>query len=385
MTAQELQDLNEAVRTFKSLHSDVEAEMKKYGEASGATLAKLDALNDRLTEIETGFKEFAGAKNRKGRDVSSNTGGYSEERKTFIEALRKNWTPEQAQAKGLSLSTDTAGGFTAPGDYVAEMIRTVVEVSAIRSISRVMTIGGPHVHMPKRTQTTAASWVAELGTRAETQNPAFGMENIPVHELYAMTKVSRQLLEDSKFDLDQFLREEFGEQFALAEGTSFISGNAVGKPEGFLTNSQVAFTLNGHATTLQADAVLGITFDIKAPYWPNARYVMSRATLKAVRLLKDSQNQYLWHSGLNSGTQPTLCGFPYTLAEDMPTIASGNFPIAFGDFKRGYLVVDRIVMDVMIDTITSKATGMVEFSARKRVGGQVILAEAIRTLKMATS
>lgn len=376
----DMKEFAEAVAAFRKTQDELLAQTKQFGSGLGDTQAKLDSLNERLNSIEGGL-------NRKTRDVAAPTdpGTYSTERKNFITALRNNWSPAEAQAKGLSLGVETAGGFLSPTDFVQEMLTAVVEISPIRQYARNLRTSLQNVAFPKRTQTATATWVSELGTRAETQNPAFGLEQIPTHEMHAMTKVSRQLIEDSAFDLDAFLREEFSEQFGLTEGTAFISGNAVGKPEGLLTNSSVNYSANGHATELKADGVLGIQFDLKAPYWANARYFMNRSTLKAVRLLKDSQNQYLWQPGLNGITQPNIAGFAYTLCEDLPSVGSGTYPILFGDMRKAYLVADRINMEVLVDPFTSKSTGQIEFSARRRVGGQVILAEAIRSLKMATS
>lgn len=385
MNQNELQQLSEAVQAFKSTHTDLIAQVKQYGQASGDTQAKLDALNERLNEIETGVKEIQGARNRKGRDIPSDPGSYPTDRKNFIEALRKGMSPAEAQAKGLTLGTDTAGGFLAPGTFVDELIKGVVENSPIRSIARVTQISGPNAMIPKRTQTAAATWVGEVGTRSETQLPAYGLENIPTHELHAMAKISQTLLEDSHFDMDAELRMEFADQFALSEGAAFVSGNGTAKPEGFLVATAVQYSLGGHASTLTADGVLGISFDIKVAYMANARYVFNRSTLKAIRQLKDSQNQYLWNPGLNGLTQPQLCGYPYTLAEDMPSVSANLYPIAFGDFARGYRIIDRVQMGVIIDPFSSKSTGQVEFSARRRVGGQVVLPEAIRLLKVAAS
>jgi HK97 family phage major capsid protein len=294
----------------------------------------------------------------------------------------KTWQRLQsAEQKALIVGSDTAGGYLAPPEYINEILMDVVQVSPIRGIARQRSTTRHSVQIPRRITTAAASWVGETGNRPETTNPSFGMQEIRSHELYAMTKVSWAELEDSAFDLEAFLRQEFSVQFAVSEGLAFVSGNATAKPEGFLTNTDVVTINSGDANTITPDSLIALLYEIKEEYLPSARFVLNRSTLKVIRQMKDSVGQYLWAPGIRSDSRPAeILGQPYIVAPDMPSIGASNVPVAFGAFDRGYLILDRIVMEMMTDPYTSKSTGMVEFSARKRVGGQVILAEAIKTL-----
>jgi len=192
-------------------------------------------------------------------------------------------------------------------------------------------------------------------------------------------------LEDSDFNLEAELNMEFSEQFGVAEGVSFVSGDAVGEAEGLLTNTGIAYTPGGHASLLQADGLIDLFFALKDAYARNATWVMRRATIGAARKLKGSDNNYLWQPGLGSSLPATLLDRPYVEAVDMPAIAVDAFPVLFGDFRRGYMILDRIQMSVLRDPFTQASSGAIRFHARKRVGGQVVVAEAIRKLKIATS
>jgi HK97 family phage major capsid protein len=174
---------------------------------------------------------------------------------------------------------------------------------------------------------------------------------------------------------------EFGEQFAKAEGTAFVSGNAVGKPEGFLSNSSVGTVNSGNGTALTADGLISLYHEPKAEYASNGVFVFSRSTLSAIRKLKTAGNDYVFQAGnqLSGGMVATILGAPYIQATDMPSVGAGNKPIAFGDFRRGYMIVDRVNLAILRDPFTQATAGNVRYVARKRIGGQVILAEAIKT------
>jgi len=286
---------------------------------------------------------------------------------------------EDAEKKALTVSNDSTGGYLAPPEYVRELLKTVTEISPIRSIARVRSTGQRSVQVPKRTSTFSAQWVAESGTRSETTGYNVGLEEIPAHEYYAMVDISEQDLEDSVFDLEAEMQSEFATQFAKAEGTAFVSGNSVGKPEGILTNSDVSSVNSGSGTALTADGLLTLVHSIKSEYSRNGTFVFNRTTLADIRKLKDTAGQYVFQAGmmLTGGVTNTILGFPYIEATDMPDVAAGAKPVAFGDFNRGYMIIDRIQMAVLRDPFTQATTGNVRYIARRRVGGQVVQAEAI--------
>ncbi|NPD17586.1 phage major capsid protein [Xinfangfangia sp. D13-10-4-6] len=282
--------------------------------------------------------------------------------------------------KALSVSVDTAGGYLAPVELVREIIKGETEISPVRSLARVRTTAQKSVDIPKRTGQFAAQWVAEQGTRSETPGLAYGVESIPTHEVYALIDISNQMLEDSAFNMEQEISMEAIEQFAVAEGAAFVTGNGVGKPQGFMSAAGVATTISGAATTVTADGLLTLKHAIKTAYTRSANFVMNRTTLGSIRKLKDSTGQYLWMPGIAQGKPNTIDGDPYVELPDMPGEGAGAKPVAYGDFRRAYTWIDRISMEMLRDPYTQATAGNVRFILRKRVGGQVTLAEAIRTL-----
>ncbi len=283
------------------------------------------------------------------------------------------------EKKALTVSNDSTGGYLAPAEYVRELIKDVTEISPIRQIARVRSTGQRSIQIPKRTGQFAAQWVSESGTRSETTGWQVGLEELPAHEHYAMVDISEQDLEDSVFNLEAEMQSEFAEQFAKAEGAAFCTGNAVGKPEGFMTNSSVSEVNSGASAALTADGLISLVHGVKSDYGKNGVFVFNRSTLSAIRKLKDTAGQYILQTGMNleGGAINTILGHPYIEATDMADIGANAYPIAFGDFRRAYMIVDRVSLAVLRDPFTQATTGNVRYIARRRVGGQVIQAEAI--------
>ena len=175
------------------------------------------------------------------------------------------------------------------------------------------------------------------------------------------------------------MQSEFATQFAKAEGTAFVSGHSVGKPEGILTNSSVSSVNSGNGTALTADGLITLVHSIKSEYARSGTFVFNRSTLSAIRKLKDTAGQYVFQAGmmLTGGVTNTILGYPYVEATDMAEVGSSAKPIVFGDFARAYLIIDRVQMSVLRDEMTQATTGNVRYIARRRVGGQVVQAEAI--------
>lgn len=300
------------------------------------------------------------------------------------DAERKALADTNAEYKALSITPDTAGGYLAPVEYVREIIKGVTEMSPFRSAARVRSTASKSVQIPKRTGQFAAVWSAERTTKAETTGLAYGLEEINAYEMYALIDISNQMLGDAAFDMEGEIRTEAEEQFAVAEGKAFIVGTGVGQPEGITVNANVPQVVSGSGTLLTADGLIGLFYGVKTAYARNGVWMLNRSSISAIRKLKDTTNQYLWQPGLNGGIANTILGAPYVEAPDMPSVAANAFPVAFGDFARGYTVVDRIAMEMLRDPFTQATSNAVRFIFRRRVGGQVTNAEAFALQKIST-
>ena len=377
--------------------------IESKGYAPADTVEKVEKLEAALAASEKRLHD-AEVKLARPPMMEGTEGGESApaERKAFFDGYLRHGLERLSaeERKALVVSNDTTGGYLAPTDFVQEIIKAEVLFSPMRELVRVRPTGRGSVTIPKRTGTAAAAWVGESETRVEGQNPAWGSVEIPTHEMYAEVRVSFADLEDSAFDLEALLREEFAEQFGVAEGAAIVSGNGVKKPLGFLDAAAagpatpIAYTASGTAANIagaaagsagQGDPLITLCHAVKSAYARNGKFLLNRLSLGAIRKLKDTTGAYLWAPGVNGAAAPTIAGAPYVEVPDMPDEGSNAFPVAFGDWQRAITLVDRIEMAIGRDPFTVASSGQVKFTARKRIGAQVVLGEAIRLLKCATS
>lgn len=283
----------------------------------------------------------------------------------------------------MSVADDTTGGYLAPPELVRDIIKGVTEISPVRAICRVRTTANKSIMQPKRVGRASARRVSERGTRTDTGNPSWGMVEINAPEMYARISISRQNLEDSAYDLVGEIREDATEQFEVLEGNEWVSGDGVDSYEGILSNTGVETTNSGAATTVTADGLLTLKYGVKTAYARNGTFTLNRSTLGSVRRLKDGNGQYLWMPGIAAGRPNTIDGDPYVEFPDMPSEGAGLKPVAYGDFRRAYTVVDRLAMNMQRDPFTEADSGGIVFRFYRRSGGRVVLSEAIRTLTCA--
>lgn len=295
----------------------------------------------------------------------------------------QGWNYKSLDLKALNLTDDTLGGFFVLPEIIQdEIIRNVVLVSPIRGAARVIQTSSNNVKVPVLTTPTAAAWISETGTRTVSSNPQFGMKDIPTHECYALMLFSRQLLEDSFFDMEKEMAFEFSQQFAKLEGTAFVSGSGVGQPLGILNDPNTSAYTTASSGTLVADDLLTAVhnFPSFAYYMQNAQWAMNLSTLGTIRKFKDSQNRYLWEPGLSLADPPQILNMKYIIAPDMPNIAAGANALVFGDFQRGYRIVDRTQIAVQRLEELYATSAQIGVLAYKRVGGQTVLSEALHPI-----
>lgn len=280
----------------------------------------------------------------------------------------------------------SAGYLLAPPEMQKEIIKNIIEMTPIRSMATVRSIGVSSLKMPRKTGNGSASRVGEIQRRTNTGDPAYGMLEFFTPEMFARMEVSQQMLEDSDYDLFAELREDAAEQFSVREGVESISGTGgSAQLEGILTNADIDFTKSGDANLLTADGMISLYSDLKTAYARTAMWGLNRNTLGAVRRLRENgtTGQYLWAPGIATGAPNTILGASYAEMADLPNVAANSFPVVFADWKKLYVIVDRLTVALQADYTPGADDGLVVFRARRRVGGGVRQAEAGRKLKIA--
>lgn len=302
----------------------------------------------------------------------------------------------QIEAKAMSSGSDPDGGYLVPEELDHEIGRRLAALSPIRAISSVRQVTGSVLKKPFAQDGMAVGWVGETDARPQTTNAQLAELQFPTMELYAMPAATSSLLEDSAIDIDSWITSEIEAAFAEQESSAFVTGDGINKPSGFLTASTVDDTswswgnlgyvatgTDGAFGADPSDRLIDTIYSLKSGYRQNAKFVMNRKTQATIRQFKDADGNYMWQPPAAPGQQALLHGFAVVEAEDMPDIASDSMSVAFGDFERGYLVVDRAGVSVLRDPYSAKP--YVLFYTTKRVGGGVQNYEAIKLIKFGTA
>lgn len=373
---------------------------KKVDEIGEAMLKAAEAKDaaekearDRIEKLEAKLNKAPGMEGRSESEEKSEMDSR-EYKAAYVKGLRKGYdylSPEERKA--LSVGGDPQGGYLVRPEQSSQIIKKVFETSPMREVATVETIGVMELEIMDDTDEADAGWTGETASRTDTDEPDLAMRKIVVHEIYAKPKASQTLLDDANMDVESWLSQKVAAKFSRMENTAFITGNGVTRPRGIM--SYAAATSNNVANAerkvyqratagsnvIAADDIKTLYYDLKAPYLPGAVWLMPRLIELEVSKLKATTGNYLWQPGLQPGQPRTVLGQPLHRMEDIvATMADNTLAAAFGDFKQGYTIVDRMGIRVLRDPYSSKP--YIEFYSTKRVGGDVTNFEAFNILKI---
>ncbi len=391
-------DLRYTFESYRLANDERLAEIESRGSADPLVDEKVARIDASLDETRRRIDRVALDRARPALCQDAPRDPLSHEHKAaFVSYIRSGEAGglKRLEAKALSAGSGPDGGYLAPSTIEAEILRRLATISPIRAIATVRTISSGSYKKAFSTTGPASGWVAEAAARPQSNSPTLAELSFPAMELYAMPAATQTLLDDAIVNIDQWIAEEVEAAFAEQEGAAFVSGDGVDKPKGFLAYPTVADAswswgnigvLNSgvagaFAASNPSDILVDLVYALKAGYRQNAAFVMNRKTQAVIRKFKDANGNYLWQPPASAGAPATLLGFPLVEAEDMPNIANNAVSVAFGDFRRGYLVVDRAGVRILRDPYSAKP--YVLFYTTKRVGGGVQDFAAIKGLKFA--
>lgn len=400
--------IEQTARAFEEFKKANDARLDKI-EKAGAT-GDLDA---KLAKIEEDLSTALGLKAELARiEAKSNLQGLfsgDKPEKTayksafFDRFVRKG--EDSAELKDLmrkawSIGTPADGGYALPEELDRTIEKMLRDVSPVRSVANVVQVGTSDYKKLVNVNGIASGWVGETAARPATNTSQFAEVAPPMGEVYANPQVTQHSLDDMFFNVEQELQDQLMEEFAVAEGAAFVSGNGTNKPKGFLAyttaataDSSRAFGTIEHVATgvagdfaasNKADILFTLVSKLKQGYRAGSVWMMNKGLLFEILKFKDTSGQYLWQPSLQaSGISINLLGFPVVEAEDMPAKAADALAIAFGNFRRAYTIVDRMGIRMLRDPYSNKP--YVGFYTTKRVGGAVVNSEAIKVAKFALS
>lgn len=328
-----------------------------------------------LTERPEAAKAEAKVEEKTGRASDSYKSAF------WAQARSRNGMTYEVR-NALQEGTDSEGGYLVPDEFEHTLIQALNESNIIRSRARVITTSNGLHKIPVVASHGNAAWMEEEDAYTESDE-AFSQVNLDAHKVGTLIKVSEELLQDSAFDLESYIRSEFSRRIGDKEEDAFLNGNGTHKPTGILNatgGAQVGVT-TASATAITADEIIDLFYSLKAPYRKNAVWILNDATVKAIRKLKNGTGDYLWQPAIKDGEVPTILGRPYFTSQYAPTIEAAAKVIAFGDFSY-YWIGDRQGISFKRLNELYAGNGQVGFLASKRLDGKLVLPEAIKVLQM---
>ena len=403
-----VESIQQGFADFKKLNDERLAKVEK-GAATGDFEAKLAAVQgdiakalDLKKEIErveakANLQGIIGEHNERNPHKAAYKAAFFKE---FVRKGKDTAELKALEAKAWSVGTAADGGYALPEEIDREIEKLLRDISNVRALANVVTVGTSDYKKLVNVNGIASGWVGETAARPATNTSQLAEVAPPMGELYANPQVTQQALDDLFFNVEGELTAQLLEEFALAEGAAFVSGNGTNKPKGFLAyttaataDSSRAFATIEHiatgvsadfAASNKADVFFSTVAALKKGYRMGAVWMMNKSVLFEALRFKDGQGQYLWQPSIqDSGLGIRLLGFNVEEAEDMPAKAASSLSIAFGNFKRGYTIVDRLGIRMLRDPYTNKP--YVGFYTTKRVGGAVVNSEAIKLIKFSVS
>lgn len=389
------EEFMEAFEAFKETNDERIEQVENRVTADTVTVEKMNRISKALDEQKSRMDALLLKDKRPGFSAAPSGVTGLQHKHAFTSYVRSGNESglRQIEQKALSYSSDPDGGFLVPDETATEIGRRLAQSSPIRSIAGIQTVSSAVYKKPFAVSGPQTGWASETAVRSETDSPTLAELSFPTMELYAMPAATSSLLEDAAIDLDAWIASEVETAFAEQESAAFINGDGVNKPRGFLTHPTVdedewSWGKLGYVATGEngafapddpSDALIDTIYALKAGHRQNANWVMNRKTQAEVRKLKDADGNYLWTPPAAAGQQASLMGFGVVEAEDMPDMAEDSSSIAFGDFNRGYLIVDRAGVRILRDPYSAKP--YVLFYTTKRVGGDVQDFDAIKLVK----
>ena len=399
---QMLATLNRQFEAFKNENDFRLAQIEKKRSADVLTEEKLVRMNGALDEAHQRLESALHRVTRPALQGGGEDGFSAEDRRyksAFLDYMRSGDASglKGLEQKALSAGSPTDGGVLVAPPIEHEILRRMSMASPIRSLATIQTISTATFKKAFSTTGPGAGWIGESAARPQTTSQVIADMSFPAMELYAMPAATQTLLDDAAVNIEQWIADEVQVVFAEQEGSAFVNGDGVTRPMGFLTPAKVAqatwswgklgYLVTGTSGAFNpanpSDVLVDLIYATKPGYRQNATFVMNRRTQAAIRKIKATTGEYLWQPPATLGQQATLMSFPLVEAEDMPDIAADAFAVAFGNFARAYLIVDRVGIRVLRDPFSNKPYVM--FYTTKRVGGGVQDYDAIKLLKFGTA
>jgi HK97 family phage major capsid protein len=387
----ELKDLQNQLQTsfdeLKKMGQRQEDEIKKFGDVTQETKNSITTINEEMTKLKGQIDDLATKANRIAvPGQGSNDPKEQEKKSAFFKFMREGFGGLNREEKALV--QDAAGEILVPEALDSVLYRELPKLNILRSLANVRQISTNRVRRRSITELTTGwgkleTTAAKLGDFESTPVPSD--DYIYVEDALGLVKIGEDELEDTDINLTQFLADSFARAYAEMEEKAFMvgTGHANNQPEGILNGTVVGRFNTGAVATFTADDAVKLAYQVAAQYRQKGVYVANSQIELAMRLMKDSNGQYLWQPSLQAGTPATFNGRPVYNNEDVSgTVATGNNILVFGDVNASYQIVDRTGSTIQRLNELYIEDGLIGFKFKRRVGGGIVRPNALKVLKV---
>lgn len=376
--------------TFAEFKEKNDARLDAIDAEKGKLADSVDSLNEKLGELDSLKSDLESLMKKQNRPGSTEQG--SEEYKSAFGAFVRKGDSSELETKDVNVGTDSDGGFAVPEELDRNILQLERDMSPMRQLCNVITVGTDEYKRLVNLGGTASGWVGETDARPKTGSPTLAQITAHMGEIYANPAATQRSLDDTFFNVEAWIEEELAREFSEQENLAFLSGDGSNKPKGLMaytmsadddssrTFGQFQYKMTESSGEFGGDDLINLVYALKQAYRRNASWMCNGMTLAKARLLKDAQNNYLWQPGLQADQPSLLLGRPVAENEDMPGVAANSNALAFGDFNRGYTIVDRIGTRMLRDPYTNKPN--VQFYTTRRTGGMATDTQAVKFLRV---
>jgi len=392
----------------------INASMDGIDAARETAVAEAKMMADRVDELEAqmdGLGTIPDPKDRK--DLKEYKDLFTDWLRSTAQYGGKMADPEMSskliklgkdipEYKDINTGVGATGGFAVPEEIATEIHDQTRLLSPLRDLARVVQIGTSDYKELVNIHGENSAWVGEASARTTSTTPSFRERAPTLGTLYSYPRATEESVDDVFFNVGQLLIDVTSVEHAIAEGIAWLTGDGVNKPTGIFDTAPVVtdddaspprsadaieyvpLDNSSPLSAIDPDVLFDLVYLLRAPYRNNATWAMNSTVQGTVRKFKDTTDQYLWAPGLVGGQPSTLLGFPIRTLEAMDDATTDLFPILFGDFRRGYLIVDRVGLRITVDNNIT-VPGFIQWYIRKRVGGILLDNNALKAGKFATS
>jgi len=369
-------------------------------------LDEADKIQRQITGLEREEKGIAWSK--EAEDKLNIKGGKSksegsDERKAFLGVAAKVLRGQARELNAADIgilksyqADDMAGGgfFVTPMELAEEILTLLKDEVFVRSMATVFplatadTLGIPAID----TDPSDTDWTTELRSGNEELTANAGRRELKPNPMAKRIKISKALIRKAP-NFQETILDRLVYKAGITEEKAFLVGSGAQQPLGVFTADTKGISTARDVTAAGANAIAGddfiaVTFKLKASYRKRASWILNRTVLQAARKLKDSNNNYIWSTGLGPGTgfqgvPPTLLGLPYNESEYAPgTITTGLYTAILGAFEF-YWIADALNMEMQVLDQLYAENNQMGYILRKETDGMPVLEEAFARLKQA--